>query len=163
MFSDKGACTSHEKVHTKSEHSNCEVCGKHFARKQKLKYHMRIHTLENVLTCDCGKIFTESYSFRKHKETHLKKRRTDKCSECGKIFKSAKAKNEHIVSVHGLETETLIETKIQCTLCNIKGFSIETIKVHLTEVHNIEDTGDWETYIEDVEFEMEPESESVPT
>lgn len=40
-FSDKGACNSHEKVHTKSEHSNCEVCGKHFARKQKLKYHMR--------------------------------------------------------------------------------------------------------------------------
>jgi len=40
-FSDKGACTSHEKVHTKEESSNCEVCGKHFARKQKLKYHMR--------------------------------------------------------------------------------------------------------------------------
>jgi hypothetical protein len=40
-FSDKGACTSHEKVHTREESSNCEVCGKHFARKQKLKYHMR--------------------------------------------------------------------------------------------------------------------------
>lgn len=63
-----------------------------------------------------------------------------------------------MVVVHGLsEAETLIETKIQCTLCNLAHFSMETIKGHLTEVHNIAETDDWETYIGDVEFEMEPE------
>lgn len=183
-FSDKGACNSHEKVHTKSEHSNCEVCGKHFARKQKLKYHMRIHTLENVLTCECGKIFTESYSFRKHKETHLKKR-ADKCDECGKILKSSKAKGEHMILEHGVsfpgkrslnimsltcflkyllifsEVESLIETRIKCTLCTSKDFTMETIKEHLSTVHSIDETNDWENYIGEVEFEMEEDAVAI--
>lgn len=69
-----------------------------------------------------------------------------------------------MIVAHGLsypEVETLIETKIQCTLCNLTGFSMETIKGHLTETHNIADTDDWETYIGDVEFEMEAEDESI--
>ena len=113
--------------------------------------------MENVLTCDCGKIFTESYSFRKHKETHLKKGRSDKCEECGKIFKSAKAKAKHIMEYHTTfpEPESLVETKIQCTLCNLKNFSLTNIKDHLNKVHKIEDTNDWESYIEEVEFEMD--------
>lgn len=117
----------------------------------------RIHTLENVLTCECGKIFTESYSFRKHKETHLNKR-SDKCDECGKIFKSAKAKGEHMITIHGVnfpEAESLIETKIQCTLCNLKDFTMETIKDHLSGVHNIDESNDWESYVGEVEFEMD--------
>lgn len=117
----------------------------------------RTHTLENVLTCECGKIFTESYSFRKHKETHLRKGRSDKCDECGKIFKSAKAKSEHVLAYHTAfpESENLIETKIQCTLCNLKDFTMGTIKEHLNKVHQIDEINDWENYIEEVEFEME--------
>ncbi len=41
---------------------------------------MRLHTLENVLTCDCGKIFPESYSYRKHRETHEKEAQYDNVS-----------------------------------------------------------------------------------
>ncbi|CRK99638.1 CLUMA_CG012949, isoform A [Clunio marinus] len=160
-FSDKGACTSHENVHTKAEHSNCEVCGKHFAKKQKLKYHMRTHTLENVFTCDvCNQIFTQSYSLRKHKESHLKKGRSDKCYECDRVFKSIKARDKHMSSYHAEtfpEAETLIETKIQCTMCNMKDFTMDTIKEHLSKKHNIDNPNEWESFVREVEFEMETE------
>lgn len=63
-----------------------------------------------------------------------------------------------MVTVHGIsfpEAESLIETKIQCMLCNLKDFTMETIKDHLNSVHTIEETDDWENYIGEVEFEME--------
>jgi len=117
---------------------------------------MRIHTLENILTCDCGKIFTESYSFKKHKETHLKKGRTDACEICNKIFKSLKAKSNHIRNVHpSPDEDPLIKTNIQCMLCGLPDFSVETIKEHLAIVHQSNDPNEWEKYVDEVEFEMD--------
>lgn len=118
-----------------------------------------------MLTCDCGKIFTESYSFRKHKETHLKKGRNE-CEQCGKTFKSAKAKGEHMITEHNVsfpEAESLIETKIQCTLCNLKDFTMDTIKDHLSLVHHIDASNNWENYIGEVEFEMDISEETMAT
>lgn len=95
----------------------------------------------------------------------MKKGRSDKCDECGKIFKSAKAKGEHMITNHGAsfpEAESLIETKIQCTLCNSKDFTMESIREHLNKVHCIDETDDWESYIGEVEFEMDI-SEDVVT
>lgn len=116
------------------------------------------------MTCECGKIFTESYSFRKHKETHIKKGRVDRCEECGKLFKSDKAKSKHIQTYHtSLSDEgSLVETSIQCTLCNLKSFTIDSIKFHLITVHKIAETASnaWESYIKKVEFQMEVTQDS---
>lgn len=63
-----------------------------------------------------------------------------------------------MITNHGAsfpEAESLIETKIQCTLCNSKDFTMESIKGHLNQVHNIDETGDWESYIGEVEFEVD--------
>lgn len=63
-----------------------------------------------------------------------------------------------MITYHGVsfpEAESLIETKIQCTLCNLKDFTMETIKEHLSTVHNIDETNDWESFIGEVEFEMD--------
>jgi uncharacterized C2H2 Zn-finger protein len=118
-----------------------------------------------VLTCFCGKIFTESYSFKKHNETHLKKGRSDKCDDCGKVFKSAKLKRLHMSKIHG-ETDceadkAVIETKIQCTLCKTSDFTMDTIKKHLSCVHDIDETNEWESYIGEVEFEMDVNEATV--
>lgn len=79
-------------------------------------------------------------------------------------FKSVKAKEEHMF-VHGIhKDESLIETKIQCTLCNLNNLTMETIQEHLRSAHEIMETDDWETYIGDVEFELEsvqPKQEAV--
>lgn len=61
------------------------------------------------------------------------------------------------------EAESLIETKIQCTLCNLKDFTMDTIKDHLNTVHEIDDNDDWENYIEEVEFEMDISEHTMAT
>lgn len=43
-FSDKGACNSHVRVHTREEVCSCPFCGKTYSKKQKLKYHLKTHT-----------------------------------------------------------------------------------------------------------------------
>lgn len=61
-----------------------------------------------------------------------------------------------MLMAHNLpEEESLIETKVQCTLCNLKDFTMETIKTHLKDVHNTEEASDWTSYIDEVEFKME--------
>lgn len=94
----------------------------------------------------------------------MKKGRSDKCDDCGKVFKSIKAKGEHVATVHGVnfpDAEALIETKIQCTLCNLKDFTLDTIKDHLRSVHSIDEAEDWENYIGEVEFEMDISEDTV--
>lgn len=59
------------------------------------------------------------------------------------------------------EAESMIETKIQCTLCNTKDFTMDTIKDHLISVHNVDETTDWECYIGEVEFEMDISEETM--
>jgi len=52
----------------------CTYCGQEFSKGQKLRYHMRLHTGEGLLTCDlCQKVFTNSYSLKTHlKRVHAK-------------------------------------------------------------------------------------------
>lgn len=59
------------------------------------------------------------------------------------------------------EAESLIETKIQCTLCNLKDFTMDTIKNHLTSVHEVGEINNWEDYIGEVEFEMDVSEETM--
>lgn len=132
------------------------MVGKSFARKQKLKYHMRIHTLQGIFTCDvCGKIFVESYALRKHKETHLKSGRSDRCEVCSVLFKSIKAKQNHMEMFHASLENEMIETVVQCTLCNTKDMSADRIKDHLLQYHGVDETTDWKQFISEVEFEIE--------
>lgn len=63
-----------------------------------------------------------------------------------------------MATVHGEDfpdSEALIETKIQCTLCNLKDLTMDTIKDHLSSVHLIDESENWEDYIGEVEFEMD--------
>lgn len=71
-----------------------------------------------------------------------------------------------MITEHNLdfpEVESLIETKIQCTLCNLKDFTMGTIKGHLTAVHEVGETSNWEDYIGEVEFEMDVSQETMPS
>lgn len=69
-------------------------------------------------------------------------------------------KNVH-GEAEGDDDAAVIETKIQCTLCKITDFTMETIKDHLSSVHGISETNEWESYIGEVEFEMDPNE--IPT
>lgn len=117
---------------------------------------MRIHTLQGIFTCDvCGKIFVESYALRKHKETHLKSGRSDRCEVCSVLFKSIKAKQHHMEMFHASLVNEIIETVVQCTLCNSKDMSADRIKDHLFKFHGVDETTNWKQFISEVEFEIE--------
>jgi uncharacterized C2H2 Zn-finger protein len=92
----------------------------------------------------------------------LKKGRSDKCEECNAIFKSGKAKTQHMITNHGAEcpeSKSLVETKIQCNQCNLQEFTMETIKEHLSVAHQIIETDNWERFVREVEFEMDVTNE----
>lgn len=94
----------------------------------------------------------------------MKKGRSDKCDECGKIFKSAKAKSQHMTTNHSSDfpgDDSLIETKIQCTLCNLKEFTLDSIKDHLSQIHFVDESDNWESYIGEVGFEMNMSTDDV--
>merc|ERR1712030_53054 len=70
------------------EREACPICKVVFSKKQKLKYHMRIHTGEGLETCHiCNKIFTHSYALNIHMRTHSKENNF-MCHECKKIFQN---------------------------------------------------------------------------
>ena len=57
-------------VHLKEKPHECPTCGRAFARKQKMKDHMKIHTGESKYTCPlCGKQFNNGDSRWNHKKT----------------------------------------------------------------------------------------------
>lgn len=69
-----------------------------------------------------------------------------------------------MATIHGEDfpdSESLIETKIQCTLCNLKDFTIESIKDHLSNVHQIEEAENWESYVRELEFDMDISDELI--
>lgn len=120
---------------------------------------MRKHSLENVLTCNrCGKIFTESYTFKKHQETHVNPQL--ECQHCFKRYKTERARNEHARKIHNVDPSfPYIDTKIVCTICNHEASSPNEIEEHLKVIHLVENVGDWQNYVRNVEFEMGEEVE----
>ncbi|KAG5671083.1 hypothetical protein PVAND_001297 [Polypedilum vanderplanki] len=56
--------------------------------------------MENVLTCECGKTFPESNSYRKHQETHINKNESTRCNFYGETFKSKRVRIRHEQTEH---------------------------------------------------------------
>ena len=82
------------------------------------------------------------------------------------VFKSYKAKEDHMATHHEMsfpEAESLIETRVQCTLCNMNDFTMVSIRDHLSNIHSIEEANNWEAYIGEVEFEMDVSENNVTT
>ncbi len=85
----------------------CSYCGKTFGHKQKLRYHLRLHTGEGLLHCGvCGKACTNAYDMKEHLasvhgETAKKNRRKQHdCTACGTRMKTAKALEAHLAEAH---------------------------------------------------------------
>ncbi|VEN39091.1 unnamed protein product [Callosobruchus maculatus] len=105
-------------------HVVCDICGKRIATKDKLKYHVRIHTGDKPFSCKfCKKGFVKKQEMEIHERVHTGEK-PFACQFCGKKFAQLAPFKYHIKTHTG-------EKHHFCRICN-KGFiSFSNLKIHL--------------------------------
>ncbi|KAL7985577.1 hypothetical protein Chor_004147 [Crotalus horridus] len=102
----------------------CEVCGKNFSRKDKLKMHMRSHSGVKPYKCKhCDYAAAESSSLNKHQRIHSDER-PFKCQICPYASRNSSQLTVHLRSHTG-------DAPFQCRLCPAKFKINSDLKRHM--------------------------------
>ncbi|XP_058449914.1 zinc finger protein 888-like [Malaya genurostris] len=101
-FTHKGRLKDHiRKVHLKVGIPKCSICNKIFTAKNSLERHMLLHTNEKPYTCDqCGMSFRRLLNMRHHKSMVHEGKNPHVCTECNMEFKGYQALYWHRQSEH---------------------------------------------------------------
>lgn len=116
-FSSMPSLRLHIISHVVGKAHKCNLCERSFSRKSYVRLHMRVHTGEKPYKCICGRDFSDSSSFYKHKKTHYSKEEDNPeqkrcpCDLCGMTFKK-----KHLMRQH--RTIHTGERPYKCDLCN---------------------------------------------
>lgn len=102
----------------------CDVCGKSFASKDKMKLHYRIHTGEKPFQCKfCPKSFTKRDYLVMHERIHTGEKPYE-CTHCGRRFNQACSLKIHVRSHTG-------ERPYVCPGCQKGCITRASLNVHL--------------------------------
>merc|ERR1712013_400604 len=111
-FSSRSSCANHWKfVHSGLNPFKCEICHKHFNRKETYQCHMQSHDNRKEFMCsECGKRFNQKRVRDSHEKTHDRKEYKKACSFCGKKFLN----NQQVRSHERIHTG---EKSFECEEC----------------------------------------------
>jgi DNA-directed RNA polymerase subunit RPC12/RpoP len=102
----------------------CDICGKEFAVKNKLRKHLTIHTDIKVECTECGKEFPNKFKLRFHIRTVHEKTIQASCEYCGKVFTNNPNCKKHIAAIHKRSNT------VECHICGTKLSNKNSLKVH---------------------------------
>lgn len=97
-----------------------------------LKRHKNIHLKIKIYECiDCLRKFTDSYKLSRHRKSfHIESNSADHvpCPVCGKVFKTKRSVNNHLVYHKPPE--------FKCEICQKEFYSIVNLRSHKRTQHN---------------------------
>ncbi|XP_044290607.1 zinc finger protein 436-like, partial [Varanus komodoensis] len=97
---DIGKSTAQKQTCKETKQKECPKCGKVFSQSALFLKHKRAHMGKEPIQCsECGKIFSQSTHLTKHQRTHRKEKPYE-CSACGKTFH----RSSHLASHQGIHT-----------------------------------------------------------
>ncbi|XP_041644581.1 zinc finger protein 131 isoform X2 [Cheilinus undulatus] len=118
----------------------CEYCKKHFDHFGHFKEHLRKHTGEKPYECpDCHERFARNSTLKCHMAACQNgagakkgRKKVYECQVCSSVFNSWDQFKDHLVSHTG-------DKPNHCTMCDMWFTHPKDLKVHLKQVHSIED------------------------
>ena len=118
-------------VHEGIKNAKCEICGKLFTVRQKLKMHMlSVHEDIKDHTCEaCGMCFSQVASLKRHIQRVHEKRRDFKCDQCIKSFFNMVGLKQHILKVH-------VDCKHRCETCGNLFADNSELQRHMERNHS---------------------------
>ncbi|KAF2347221.1 Zinc finger C2H2-type [Trinorchestia longiramus] len=135
-FHQMSALKDHQRSHADDMDFTCDTCGKRLANVSQLKKHMMQHEAGLAYKCEvCFNLFDSKESLETHVRSHQNER-PHVCDICNIGFFSAGGLNRHR-KVHKRNRGLDCMDDLRCTHCQANFTYAETLKKHMSSVHQI--------------------------
>ena len=131
----EAAREDHYRHHYKEFHFNevkefyCDICGKKYDAKYKLKKHLLSHDERSKVNCEvCGKSIANKRTLKRHMEVH--NREQIPCHLCGKFYESARKLLRHKRAMHTSEFGN-----VKCPHCPYSTVHDRFLMTHTKNTH----------------------------